>query len=416
VKDTELYAQILGIGTPFSVARVELQVSKGSVGIWVEHEAGARFACPECGTSCSVYDHAEERTWRHLDTCQLQTLLHARVPRVNCTQHGVLQARVPWAEPKSRFTLMFERFAIDVMLETDGSGAAKILGLSWDEVQHLKQRAVARGLARKPHIVPKHIGMDEKAISKGQSYLTLTCDLKHGTVEHLADGRTQDSAASYFSTFTTSELSKIEAVAMDMWQPYFQVVSWAVPDAESKIVFDPFHVVSHATRAVDLIRRQENRQLVAQGDRTLIGTKHLWLYGKENLPRRRRRAFAALKRAKLKTGRAWAMKEMLRELWSCSSREAAERLHRKWHKWAVRSRLQPMIQVARMVKSHLPNILTYYTHRVTNAVCEGINSAIQTIKKRAFGFRNPDNFKTAIYFHCGGLELYPALPTHAIPG
>ena len=417
MKDTELYAQILGIGTPFTVARVALAVAKGAVDIWVEHQEGARFTCPECDASCSLYDHAEERTWRHLDTCQLQTLLHARVPRVKCAQHGVRQARVPWADPKSRFTLLFERFAIDVMLETDGTGAAKILGLSWDEVQHLKQRAVARGRARKPHVVPARIGMDEKAIAKGQTYLTLTCDLERGTVEHLADGRTLESAASYFSTFNESELSKIEAVAMDMWQPYFKIVSAAVPDAESKIVFDPFHVVAHANKAVDLVRRRESRELAARGDRTLVGSKYLWLHGKENVPRRRRREFAALKRAKLKTGRAWAMKEMLRDLWSCKDLETAERLHRKWHAWAMRSRLEPMIQVAKMVKSHLPNILTYYTHRVTNAVCEGINSAIQTIKKRAFGFRNPENFKTAIYFHCGGLDLYPALPeTHAIPG
>jgi hypothetical protein len=131
--------------------------------------------------------------------------------------------------------------------------------------------------------------------------------------------------------------------------------------------------------------------------------------GKENVPRSRRMEFAFLKRANLKTGRAWAMKELLRELWHCKDKTAAERLHRKWHGWVMRSQLPPMKQVARMVKSHLPNILTYYAHRVTNAVSEGINSAIQTIKKRAFGFRNPDNFKTAIYFHCGGLELYPAL-------
>jgi transposase len=417
VKDTELYAQILGISAPFHVARVELQVAKGSVSIWVEHDEGERFDCPECGTSCSVYDHADERTWRHLDTCQLQTLLHARVPRVSCTQHGVRQAHVPWAEPKSRFTLLFERFAIDVMLETDGAGAAKILGLSWDEVQHLKERAVARGRARKAHVVPTQIGLDEKAIAKGHTYLTLTCDLEHGTVEHLADGRTQESAASYFSTFTGEELSKIEAVAMDMWVPFFQIVSWAVPGAEDKIVFDPFHVVAHANKAVDMVRRREHRELVARGDRTLVGSKYLWLYGKQNVPRSRRSEFAALKRANLKTGRAWAMKELLRELWNCKDRGAAERLHKKWHAWVMRSRLQPMIQVAKLVKSHLHNILTYYEHRVTNAVSEGINSAIQTIKKRAFGFRNPDNFKTAIYFHCGGLDLYPAMEsTHGEAG
>lgn len=417
MKDIQLYAQILGIGSPFHVARVELLVAKGNVSVWIEHDDGASFACPECGTKCAVYDHAEERSWRHLDTCQLQTLLRARIPRVSCPEHGVRQVRVPWAEPKSRFTLLFERFAIDVMLETDGTGAGKILGLSWDEVQHLKERAVARGRARKPHVLPKRIGMDEKAIAKGQNYLTITCDVTRGTVEHLADGRTQDSAAIYFNSFTESELAGIETVAMDMWPPYFQIVSWAVPGAAEKIVFDPFHVVAHANKAVDQIRRQEHRQLSAEGDRTLVGSKYLWLYGKENVPRRRRMEFAVLKRAKLKTGRGWAMKEMLRQLWRCKDRQTAERLHAKWHGWVMRSRLAPMIRVAKMVKSHLPNILTYYTHRVTNAVSEGINSAIQTIKKRAFGFRNPVNFKTAIYFHCGGLDLYPeTMRTHAIPG
>jgi transposase len=283
-------------------------------------------------------------------------------------------------------------------------------------VQYLKERAVARGRIRKPHVVPKKLGLDEKAIAKGQTYLTITCDLERGTVEHLADGRTQESAAEYFSTFTESELSSVEAVAMDMWPPFFQVVSWAVPDAATKIVFDPFHVVSHATKAVDLVRRRESRELTTEGDRRLVGSKYLWLYGKENVPRSRRMEFAYLKRANLRTGRAWAMKELLRELWHCKDRKAAERLHSKWHAWVMRSQLPPMKHVARMVKSHLPNILTYYAHRVTNAVSEGINSAIQTIKKRAFGFRNPENFKTAIYFHCGGLELYPAQLTHAIPG
>ena len=110
----------------------------------------------------------------------------------------------------------------------------------------------------------------------------------------------------------------------------------------------------------------------------------------------------------MKTTRAWAIKEMLRDLWNCPSHEHAEAFHQRWHAWATRCRLAPVRKVAAMVQSHLHNILTYYTHRITNAVSEGLNSAIQTIKKRAGGYRNVENFKTAIYFHCGGLDLYPA--------
>jgi transposase len=181
-----------------------------------------------------------------------------------------------------------------------------------------------------------------------------------------------------------------------------------IPFASDKIVFDRYHVVQHMNGAVDQVRRAESKALASDDDSTLKGTRYLWLYGKENVPDSRVEQFASLRAMKLKTARAWAIKEMLRDLWNHRSREEASAFHARWHSWATRSQLLPVRRVAAMVKSHLHNILTYYAHPITNAVSEGINSAIQTIKKRAAGFRNVENFKTAIYFHCGGLDLYPA--------
>jgi transposase len=335
-------------------------------------------------------------------------MLRARVPRVECPAHGVRQALVPWAEPRSRFTPLFERFAIDVLLETDVAGAAKILGISWDEAHHLMQRAVARGQARKPRGLARRIGIDEKAIAKRHKYLTIVSDIDHGTVEFLAEGRTKESLFSYLAPYTPVEVNEIEAVAMDMWSPFFETALAWIPFAADKIVFDRYHVVQHMNHAVDQVRRAESKALWAQGDATLKGTRYLWLYGKENVPESRAMHFASLQATNLKTARAWAIKEMLRDLWNCTSREDAEEFHRQWHGWASRARLPAVLRVARMVTSHLHNILTYYAHGITNAVSEGINSAIQTIKKRAGGYRNVENFKTAIYFHCGGLDLYPA--------
>ena len=120
-------------------------MAKQRADIWAEHKAGTTFSCPECGARAGLHDHAEERTWRHLDSCQLTTYLHARVPRLNCPTHGVRQVAIPWAEARSRLSLLFERFAIDVLKETDVAGAAKILGISWDEAHHLMRRAVSRG-------------------------------------------------------------------------------------------------------------------------------------------------------------------------------------------------------------------------------------------------------------------------------
>lgn len=408
MQDTELYRHLLGIEKPWKVARVELAVKDQRVDVFVEHKPGEEFICPECGKKLGVYDHAEERTWRHLDSCQFATMLRARVPRVKCPEHGVRQARVPWAEPRSRFTLLFERFAIDVLLETDVSGAAKILGITWDEAHHLMRRAVARGRARKPRGLARRIGIDEKAIAKRHKYLTIVSNLDSGTVEFLAEGRTKESLLSYLAPFTVMEAAQVEAIAMDMWSPYFETATKWIAGARDKIVFDRYHVVQHMNLAVDQVRRAESKSLWREGDATLKGTRFLWLYGKENVPEHRAEEFSALQALSLKTGRAWAIKEMLRDLWECRSRKAAETFHARWHAWAVRSRMPAVLKVAKMVKSHLHNILTYYAHGITNAVSEGLNSAIQTIKKRAGGYRNVENFKTAIYFHCGGLDLYPA--------
>jgi transposase len=405
--DVDLYRHLLGLQSPWSVARVELSVKDQRVDVWAEHEA-TRWPCPECGAALPLYDHAEERSWRHLDSCQFKTYLRARIPRIDCPAHGVKQVRVPWAEPKSRFTALFERFAIDVLRETDVLGATRILRLSWDEAWHVMEKAVERGLARKKKRTVARLGIDEKSVAKGQSYITLVCDVDEGTVEHIADDRKQESLDGYFKQLTTRQLNTIQAIAMDMWEPYYRSALAHVPDAVTKIVFDKFHIMGHMGAAVDLVRRREHRAKKAEGDSILTGSKYLWLYGEENVPEEHRQRFDALKDADLKTGRAWAIKEVLRGLWGYRRLGWARHHFRRWYHWATHSRLQPVIKAAKMVKRHLANVLTYFEHRLTNAVAEGLNSKIQTIKKRAYGFRNRENFKTAIYFNCGGLDLYPA--------
>jgi len=131
------------------------------------------------------------------------------------------------------------------------------------------------------------------------------------------------------------------------------------------------------------------------------------LYSAENLPDKYPPALETLKELNLKVGRAWAIKESLRSLWDYSQEGWARRVFKKWFAWAAHSRLEPIRKVAVMIQTHLNNILTYCRHRVTNAVAEGLNSKIMAIKRRACGYRNNEHFKTAIYFFCGGLSLYP---------
>lgn len=284
MRDTELYKHLLGLEKPWTVARVELDVKTRRVDVWAEHAKDARWTCPECGDECGLHDHDEERAWRHLDSCQFQTFLHARIPRIRCSKHGVRQARVSWAEPRARFTLLFERLAIDVLLETDVLGAAKILGITWDEAHHIMQRAVERGLLRRVPKAPEFLGVDEKSLAKGHRYATILCDLGNGHVVELTEGRTKESIGKCLDTFPAEALESVKAVAMDMWEPFIRTIEARVPGGDTKIVFDRFHIMMHMNEAVDRVRRRENRALLEDGDDRLKGSKHMWLYAWENLP------------------------------------------------------------------------------------------------------------------------------------
>lgn len=160
------------------------------------------------------------------------------------------------------------------------------------------------------------------------------------------------------------------------------------------------------------MRRAENKQLRSAGDERLKGTKYQWLKHLASFTAEAWREFRALREADLKTARAWALKESLMRLFDYRCAGAARRFFDLWSQWASRCRLEPMIRVARMLRARLQNILTYLKHGVTNAVSESLNSRIQWVKATARGFRNQQNLITAIYFHCGGLDLSPDIATH----
>jgi transposase len=199
----------------------------------------------------------------------------------------------------------------------------------------------------------------------------------------------------------------ITAVAMDMWEPYVQSTRACLPDAEAKIVFDKFHVVKHLHDAVDLVRRAEHRALRRSGDDRLTGSKYLWLMRPRDMTPAQREAFRELQRGDLKVARAWTLKEQFGAFWEYTYLGAARTFFTRWFWRASHSRLKPMAGVAKLIQRHLPNLLTYLQHGLTNAGLETINAVIQWVKKTARGFRNPEHFKIAIYFHCGALDLYP---------
>jgi len=407
MKDFQLYQQILGLVEPWRVESVALKLKEQEIEVRVGF-TDTLWGCPQCQQRMQVHDY-EERRWRHLDSCQFQTTIVSRVPIVRCPEHGSQTVAVPWAEKYSRFSRLFERLAIDVMLECSISGACGILGISWDEADRIKQRAVQRGLARKSPMVMPRLCVDEKGMGHGQDFLTIVAQVEAAqtTVQYVGEERERESLDAFWESLTGEQLAGVEAVAMDMWEPYVQSTLAHVPGAAGKIVHDPFHLVKYMNEAVNEVRKSEHRRLQAQGDDILKSTRQLWLYGMENVPAKHAQRFDEIKELNLETSRAWAIKEVFRSFWLCDTAKKAGRYFGQWYSWAIRSRLEPVKKVARMCKRHLSNLLTFFEHRHTNGPMEGLNNAIQGLIKKAYGYRNKERFKTDIFFHLGGLDLYP---------
>jgi transposase len=212
----------------------------------------------------------------------------------------------------------------------------------------------------------------------------------------------------FWPTITGKQRDSIQAVAMDMWDPYVTSVQAHVTEAEKKIVFDKFHIAKHLGEAVDRVRRREHKVLKAEGDERLTGTKYDWLRNPAAMDGEQKQEFAELRQSELKTARAWALKETAMALYNYVYEKPARKHFHWWYNWAVRSRLQPIKEVAGMLKRRFENIITYLQHQITNAASESLNAKIQWVKYTARGFRNKQNFIHAIYFHCGGLDLAPS--------
>jgi transposase len=162
--------------------------------------------------------------------------------------HGPRVVRLPWAEPGSRFTALFEGIAIAWLKVASQKAVAEQMGLSWDEVHAIQERAVARGMARRREEVVRHLGVDEKSFTRGHRYFTLVNDLDGTRVLFVAEDRSEASLDAFWESLSDEQKTGVEAIAMDMWDPYVSSTRRHLPEADNKIVFDKFHIAKHSPK------------------------------------------------------------------------------------------------------------------------------------------------------------------------
>jgi transposase len=403
VNEKDFYQRLLGVEAPWKVTGVELDLEHQRVEIEVSCEVVEWV--DEAGKRAHLHGY-EERRWRHLDTCQCKTWVKAKVPRVRYDDGSTQMVRVPWAENRSRFTSMFETFAIRVLLASASLQAGcQILHLSWDQAQQIMERAVERGLARRQIEGLRYVGLDEKSFGHGQSYISLLCDLEASRVLEVSLSRSYDATRGLWLALSQAQRDLVEAVAMDMWDAYLTATHICVPQAH--IVYDKFHVSQELNQAIDLIRRKEHQSLFAKGDSRLKGTRQWWLMRPEKLGPERKKHFDQLVGSQLKAARAWSAKQLFDSFWTSPDVAAAQEFFAFWYNRVIRSRIPQLKAVAKMLRSHLERLLNYIVYPITNAVTEGFNSKIQALRHAARGFRSFANYRVRILFCCGKLSLLP---------
>ena len=306
--------RLVDLHPPWEVVELEVVHEEREVRVHIAPDGKERLACPECGCTCSGYDHRERR-WRHLDTMEYRTYRVCDVPRVRCPEHGVMTVKVPGSESISRFTNRFEAMGIDWLKEANVLAVHRLLGVSWNAIYGIKARAVLRGLSRREDCKPVHVCVDETSFRKRHDDVTVVSDFTTGTVHFVGDGRRKGTRSGWYKGLSEEQLGSVESVSMDMWPASINATLKHVPGAGDKIAFDKFHVRKKMKEAVAKVRRLEHKALFKEGRNDLKGTRFDGLTHHANMPEGQRRRFRQLRNSSLKTARAWASKELGMSLW-----------------------------------------------------------------------------------------------------
>jgi len=403
MNELTLFTMALGLAKPWQVVEIKFSKEEGRLDLRIDFPKGAKFACPSCQeASCEVHD-TQERTWRHLNFFQYETLLQARVPRVDCGRCGVHQVEVPWARPGSGFTLLFEMLVLQLSREMSVAGVAEVTSEHANRIWRILSHYVEKARLAVDLSGFRKLGIDEFSLRKGHVYMTSFSDLDASRVLYLGEGRKKGVIQDFMEDLKGRAFNpgQIDVVCCDMWDPYLNGLRNHTPQA--RVVFDRFHVMGQINQAIERVRREEQRANAA-----LKETRFLWLKNPKNLTEKQAVRLASLKSLDLKTARAYHLKLALARFWEMTNPTEALRHLRRWYFWATHSRLTPVITAARTIKRYWHGVVGYLEARVTNGVVEGLNSKIKTAMKRAYGFKHVTYLRTIVYLVAGKLAFtYP---------
>ena len=397
-----LFAVALGIVTPWEVVGIEFSQENKRLDIKIDFKRGSTFPCPVCGTPVPVHD-TTEKTWRHLNFFQYETYLTARVPRVRCPNAGcgVKQIEVPWARTGSGFTLLFEALVLTMVRQMPVNVVASMLNVHDTRLWRIVSKYIETARSREDHSEVRRIGVDETSSSKGHEYVTFFFDMDKRKLLFGTAGKDHTTVERFVDDLVLhgGDPENVTDACLDMSKAFIKGIRESFPHAS--LTFDQFHVIKLMNDILAKIRAEEARQFPEE----LKKTRYIFLKNPDRLSADDEKKLFDLTRFNLGSVKAYILKLSLQFVYAATNRTEAEVLLKRWHRRAVRSKIDRIVKLAKTVKEHWDGILSYFDSRLTNGFLEGINSLIQAAKAKARGYRNPDNLIAMAYLIAGKLKL-----------
>ena len=397
----KLFETALGISSPWYINGTDFDVAKKRLTISVDFIAGSRFAVPGEEGVHPAHDTVTKR-YRHLNFFQHECHLEVRVPRVRLPDGGIRQVEPDWAGRLAGFTLLFEALIMLMCREMTFTAVSRLVGLSWHQVTAICKRYVDLGLEQADFSEVKRLAADETSKARGHDYITLVADADERRVLFVTEGKDAATIKEFAEDFSVhgGDPEAIESISIDMSKAFIKGVTDHLPNAQ--ITFDKFHVIAHANEAVEATRRIEQKS-----DPSLKGLRWKLLKDRDSLSPEARADLDAFvsQVATKRTARAWLYKEQLREILERKQVNVVRGMLTQWATNVIRSKVEPMKVVAKMIRSHLDGIVAWTQTRQTNGFLEAINGLFQASKRKARGYGNFSTIRTVVFLLAGKLDF-----------
>jgi transposase len=377
-----------------------------TIEVRVRPRAGSAAICSGCHRPAAGYDHLSERRFEFIPFWGFLVFLLYRMRRVNCKTCGVVVEELPWASGKHQLTKVYMQFLAHWARKLSWKETATSFRTSWEQVCHAVEYVVSWGLEHRTLAPIRAIGVDEIQYAKGHKYLTLVYQIDAGLTRLLWVGkeRTVETFEGFFAMIGEDLSSQIEFVCSDMWKPYLRVIREKCSQALH--ILDRFHIVAKMNEALDDVRAAESRKMAQEGHEPLL-KKSRWcvLKRKENLTPQQKFRLRDLLRYNLQTVRAYLLKEDFRQFWEYNSPTWAGMFLDFWCGQTMRSRIEPMKKIARMLRAHRELLLNYFKAKkqFSSGIVEGFNNKAKVTMRKSYGFRTFRITELALYHVLGKL-------------